>query len=315
MKKILYDCDPGIDDGIAIILAINSEKIKIEAITTVFGNSPVEKTTLNACRLLDYLGQDIEVCAGAKKPLNELDTKFSEGKVDASSVDIHGKDGLGDSSLLTKTSSRKLVNKLAYKFIIEKVKQGIDTIVATGPLTNIALAFKENPEIMNKLRELIIMGGVINQEGNIGRLAEFNFYADPAAADYVLNNTKVPILLIPLNATHKAIFSDLDRKNLKDTKTGKLVKSMLEKYQKIYIDSGMNGNPLHDPLAMYYLINPKIFTMKKMHINVEFQGKYTRGVCVPEFRKWINVKPNCDVAVDINHKEFKQAFVSIIEGK
>ena len=90
---------------------------------------------------------------------------------------------------------------------------------------------------------------------------------------------------------------------------------MLEKYQKIYIDSGMNGNPLHDPLAMYYLINPKIFTMKKMHINVEFQGKYTRGVCVPEFRKWINVKPNCDVAVDINHKEFKQAFVSIIEGK
>lgn len=312
MVSIVYDCDPGVDDGLAIILALNSKKIELKGITTVYGTSLIAQTTLNACRILDYLEKDIPVSRGADRPLKASLYK-SEGKVESSDTGIHGRDGFGDSPLLVNNTDRKLEKEKAEDFIIKKIKEGIRTLVATGPLTNIALAFHKNPNIMNKLDKLIVMGGVINSTGNIDRLSEFNFFADPHAADYVLNTAKTRIILLPLNVTHKVIFTRKQRERLKETRTGKIAKSMLEVYQNNYISSGFKGNPLHDPSAMMYLEEPSLFKLVPMNLRVETKGKYTRGVCVPENRPWIKTNPNVFVAMKVKKGGFLKEFKHLIE--
>lgn len=307
MKKIIYDCDPGIDDALAIILALKSGIISIEAITTVFGNSPVEITTNNALRLLEYLNKEIPVGIGAEKPLS-LDLHNLER-----AKSVHGKDGLGDTPLLLKKANRKSDYK-AVELILKKIKQGVRTIVATGALTNIADAFKKDPKTMNLLKELIIMGGVILRPGNIDRLSEANFYSDPHAADFIINQN-IKKILIPLNVTHQTILTKNHLNQIPNSKTGMLVKSIVKNYQDFYIkNSNLPGCPLHDPLAMGYAINPGFLKLTPMNLKVETQGKYTRGVCVPELRKKMisQTKPNILVAKDVNIKAFLDFFIKTI---
>lgn len=307
MKKIIYDCDTGIDDALAIILALKSDRISIEAITCVFGNSPVEKTTLNTLRILDYFEKDISVARGEEKPLIYPSIDYSRA------INAHGVDGLGDSKILPLISFRNYENN-AVNLILEKIKLGVRTLVATGALTNIAKAFEKDPITMNLLDEIIIMGGVINEAGNIDRLSEANFYNDPDAADFVLQQ-KIKKILIPLNATHKVIFSIKDKELLPDNKTGKLIKSIIENYQKFYINnSNLSGCPLHDPLAMGYAIDPSFLKLTPMDLKVESKGKYTRGVCVPELREKMRSKINfnIDVALEVDNKRFLEYFIKTI---
>jgi len=305
MRKIIYDCDPGIDDALAIILALNSGELDIEGITTVHGNSSVEQTTKNAQRLLEYLGKDIPVARGAEKPLVYDSVSFKRA------VRVHGEDGLGDSELLSKEPLKKTYD-YAVDFIIRKVKEGVRTIVATGALTNIALAFQKEPETMNLLEEIIIMGGVINQPGNIDRLSEANFYVDPHAADYILQQS-VKKILIPLNVTHQVIFTPENRNALSDTRTGKLVKSIVKKYQDFYMSAReFPGNPLHDPLAIGYAIDPLFFKTELMDVKVETEGRYTRGICVPELRKKADLNPNVNVAVAVDSARFLDYFMKTV---
>jgi len=307
MKKILYDCDPGIDDALAIILAVNSGKLQIEGITAVHGNSSVEQTTKNALRLVEYLGKNIPVVRGAEGPLIHELVDYSRA------VRVHGKDRLGDSELLPKEpEGQPYLN--AVDFIIEKVKSGVKTIVATGALTNIALAFKKDPKTMGLLEEIIIMGGVINQPGNIDRLSEANFYVDPHAADYILQQP-IKKILIPLNVTHQVIFTPEHRDSIPDTKTGKLVKSIIRTYQDFYMNvSNFPGNPLHDPLAMGYVIDSSFVKTKLMDLKVETDGKYTRGVCVPELRSRAEANPNVHVAYEVDSKRFLDYFIKTMGG-
>jgi len=302
MEKIIFDCDPGVDDALAIILAINSG-LELYGITSVHGNSPLSQTTLNACRILDYLNLDVPVAKGASKPLRVK--RVTAG-------DIHGKDGLGDSKLLSKSSKRKLAGN-AVDFIFKGIKQGVKTIVATGPLTNIAIAFKRNPRLMNQLERLVIMGGTINESGNIDRVSEFNFYADPDAADYVLANAKVPIYLVPLDVTRKAIFTEAHKNQVSYSVSGKLAKSVVSKYLKNYTKSGFDGNPLHDPLAVAYVLKPSFLEFTPMNLRVETKGEFTRGECVPEQRPWMKkTKSNVNVALKVDAKSFLSYFVKTI---
>ena len=302
MKRIIYDCDPGVDDGLAILLAINSQKLQVEGITTVHGNSPIEKTTNNALRILDYMDSDIPIVKGASKPLKVP-------RINAES--IHGNDGLGDSKLLPKKSKRKYKTN-GSKFISDQIKNGVRTIVATGPLTNIALAFQRYPKTMNELEELIIMGGCFHMMGNIDRLTEFNFGADPHAADYVLQQD-VKKIIVPLNVTHQVVLTRQKLDQIKDTKSGKLAKSIDKNYQKVYMRSGYKGNPLHDPLAMGYAIDRSFLKLTTLNLRVETEGKYTKGVCVPEERPWMSkIKPNAYVALKVDSKRFLNYFLKTI---
>ena len=307
MKKIIYDCDTGIDDALAIILALKSDAISVEAITCVFGNSPIEKTTLNTLRILDYFKKDIPVAKGEGKPLIYPPIDYSRA------IKAHGVDGLGDSKILP-LSSLKNYETDATDLILKKIKSGVRILIATGALTNIAKAFEKDMITMNLLDEIIIMGGVINEAGNIDRLSEANFYNDPHAADFVLQQ-KVKKILIPLNVTHKVIFTIKDKELLPDNKTGNLIKSIIEHYQKFYINnSKFQGCPLHDPLAMGYAIDPTLLKLTPMNLKVETVGKYTRGVCVPELREKMITKMNfnVDVALEVNDKRFLKYFIKTI---
>ena len=304
MRDIILDCDPGVDDALAIVLALNSRRVNLKGITTVCGNLSVNQTTLNACRVLDYFNARIPVAKGASKPLKA-------SPVYAKS--IHGNDGLGDSRLLPNSSNRKLEAKNAIDFIIQSVGSGLKTIVATGPLTNIALAFMKNEGIMDTLEELIIMGGAIHTPGNVDRLSEFNFFFDPDAADYVMQR-KVPKVLVPLDVTHKVVFTPRDVKNLPDSSSGKFVKSIITKYMRVSIDKGSIGSPLHDPLAMGFCLDRTFLKLRPMHLRVESNGIYTRGACVPEERSWVNIRPNASVALDVDSGRFLDYFKRVVSN-
>ena len=298
MKKVILDCDPGVDDALAIVLALNSKRIDLIGITTVNGNVGVNQTSLNARRILDYFGIDIPVAKGAARPLKAAPFHAKS---------FHGNDGLGDSPLLSPTSTRDLESADAVDFMIRSVDSGLRTIVATGPLTNIALAFQKNSRIMNKLDELVIMGGAVHEPGNVDSMSEFNFYVDPDAADYVLQR-RIPKVLVPLDATHKVVLTPSDVAGLENTPSGKFVKSIIAKYEKASLTLGFRGSHLHDPLAMGYCIDKTFLKLRRASIWVETRGKYTRGACVSEERPWVNFKPNVTFAWDVDSSRFVNYF-------
>ena len=308
MKNVILDCDPCVDDALAILLALNSDNVGIEGITTVHGNTTLDQTTKNALRVLDYFGRlDIPVAAGASNPLL-CEVHNAEN--------VHGKDGLGDVSNIVPYSTRREIETPAHQYIIDRVSSGaVKTIVATGALTNIALAFDNNPEVMNTLDELVIMGGAFRHPGNVSPVAEANFYADPEAADYVLAQD-VKKIIIPLDVTHQVILTPELVKSIPDNRSGIFVKSIVKRYQNFYMNVwALKGNPLHDPSAIGYVINPDFLALEQFQANVETLGKHTRGMMIVEQRAGlagINAKPNAYIATAVKAKEFMDYFISSV---
>jgi purine nucleosidase len=300
-KKVILDCDPGVDDALAIMLAVNSEEVSLEGITTVHGNVSLEQANTNALRLLDFLGEDICVGKGVSEPL--IYDRISAGSV-------HGSDGLGDSSMLSRGSLRECSYDGA-GMIIEKVKGGVKSLVATGPLTNVALAFERDSETMNSLDELVIMGGNVYTSGNT-RLSEFNFYVDPHAVKYVLEQD-VRKVIVPLDVTKKVLLTDEALLRLPENEKGELVKSMVAKYREFYMTNiDLEGNPLHDPLAMGYAINKDFVRVKPMCLDINVGNGDERG-CVFEYRIFEGGnRPNCEVALEVDSSEFLNYFVNTV---
>ncbi len=305
MKRIVFDCDPGVDDALALLLALKSERVELAGITTVSGNVSVQQTTKNACRLLDYMGADVPVVMGAARPLRVPPLHGQR---------VHGKDGLGDSPLLPPGSPRRLERGDAAGFILGCVRSGVKTIVATGPLTNIALAFQRDEKTMDGVEELIIMGGAVRVAGNVDSVSEFNFYVDPDAADYVLQRARVPKVLVPLDATHQVIMTRARLSEIGDSRTGRLAKSILQTYVRRYIHDGLLGSPLHDPLAMGYCLDRTFLRLRPMFLRVETTGEYTRGACVPEERALEDRRPNANVALGVDHERFLDYFGETISA-
>jgi purine nucleosidase len=302
MRDVILDCDPGVDDALALAMALISKRVNIVGLTTVSGNVSVNQTTLNACRLLDYFGVDIPVAKGASKPL----------KVRPIHASFHGNDGLGDSRLISRSSTRKPERGGAVDFILRSLGTGVRTIVAIGPLTNIALAFQKDAKTMNRLEELIIMGGAFDIPGNMDSLSEFNFYSDPDAADYIIQRTRVRKVLVPLNVTHEVVLTPDDLKAVADTPSGMLVKTIFGKYQKEYMKTGFSGGPLHDPLAMGFCIDSTFLKLQPSFVRVETRGIYTRGVSVSEERPWVDKRPNVDVASGVDSIRFHDYFMQVV---
>lgn len=297
--KIIIDTDPGHDDAMALMLGILSRKLEIRAITTVCGNSTIQNTTRNAQWVLGLLQcNDIPVYSGSAKPL----------KRPLIQAVVHGKSGLAGITARQKPT----LNGLAVKKIIELAQQGNLVIVALGPLTNIAKAILKNPRAMQKVNEIIMMGGAIRVPGNKNRVAEFNFFVDPEAADIVF---KFPVrkTIIPLDACTTIQLKISDFKKIKN----KRIRNALLKIIKPYIqntcrEEGVNAALMYDVLAVYYLLKPKKCTAKKFNIQIETDGTLTRGMSVTELRKAKKEKPNCNVVETIPKNDFIKTFIQTL---
>ncbi len=307
MRSVIINCDPGIDDSLAIMLAVLSKRLKVVGITTTFGNASVEHTTENALGIVEYLGADIPVAKGANGPIKGR-------RINANYV--HGNNGLAGIRLPHRA---KAVAESAEDFIIDRVKAGeVDTIISTAPLTNIAKAFMKDARAMRRLKKLVIMGGTVTEPGSVTRVAEFNFFGDPYAAEYVLH-TGVYKLMIPRDITQRVIFKPSDFSKFAPGKRSELAAKLIRFYQRFYMNVlDLDGNPLPDVLTVGIVIKPGLIKTKRMQMDVETGGDYTRGMSVVERRSGEYQRKavtNVDVAVSIKPDEFLDYFIRTISSR
>jgi len=293
-KPIIIDCDPGIDDSIALLMAFASDKLDIRGITPVAGNVGLDKTSINAMKIMEAAGFDCDVSLGASKPLFK-DTK------DASFV--HGQSGLRD--IILPEPQKKPTGKAAWDAIYEEAVKcnGELVIVALGPLTNIALTILKYPKIKGLIKEIISMGGSCGL-GNDSPAAEFNIYADPDAAQIVFQSG-IPLTMVGLDVTHQAVIL-LDEINemVSQGKKIDLVEKLFNMTANFCKQFGFKGAVLHDPFAMAYVIDPLVMTTKKFAVEVETKGKITRGKTVVDIYNVTNKEPNIDVGMEVDRERF-----------
>ena len=302
MISILMDCDPGHDDIFALLTAIaHPEVFEILGFTTVAGNQTVEKVTDNLLRVLSYIDYDRPVSMGAKSSLNGR--TFAQPQA-------HGESGM-DGPLLPAAS--KTVTGLDaviwMKNLLVSYSRKI-TIVATGPLTNIARLLTDYPEVKEHIDSIAIMGGSL-YNGNITSMAEFNIYVDPEAAEIVFNSG-CKIIMSGLEVCQAAMIHHDEIKRFNNSgKVSKLVYELLEFYSLYAKKLNQPGSPLFDLCPIMHLILPDIFTSIVCQVNVETEGKLTRGKTVADLRSWADTtSPNAEVLIDVKRQDFINEFVS-----
>lgn len=299
-RKIIIDTDPGQDDAVAILLALGSPKeIEVLGITAVAGNVPLELTQKNARMICELAGRpDIPVFAGSKNPL---------AKRLVTAEHVHGKTGLDGPTLPDPTMP--LQEKHAVDFIIETLRAqpaGSVTLCPLGPLTNIASAFNQAPDIIEKVQEIVLMGGAYFEVGNITPAAEFNIYVDPEAAEIVFK-ADAPITVMPLDVTHKALVTKARNDAFRDlgTPVGIAVAEMTDFFERYDKEKyGSEGAPLHDPTVIAYLIKPKLFTGRFINVEIETKSVLTRGMTVADWWRVTDREPNAMFMGDIDADGF-----------
>lgn len=304
-RNIIIDCDPGIDDAVAIIYAVaNDDRLNILGLTTVTGNQTIEKVTGNALKLVSLLNKDIKVAMGADTPL------IREKR---SVAGVHGTTGMGNYELPEPTVKLQKENAVEFlKNTILASKEKI-TLVPIGPLTNIALLFKVYPEVKENIDEIVLMGGAIHG-GNVTSHAEFNIWADPEAAKIVFDS-KVKIVMAGLDVTHSAGLYKDDVKELMASK-GK-VSYMCGQILDFYFqgDHVKNGTftPIHDACAIMYLLHPEIYTYKHMPVDIDCTYSATRGMTIGDNREWIKYDETYPkVLMDIDTKKCRELILEAI---
>ncbi|WP_299774601.1 nucleoside hydrolase [uncultured Tateyamaria sp.] len=278
-RKIIIDTDPGQDDAVAILLALASpEDVDVLGITAVAGNVPLELTAKNARIICELAGKtEVPVFAGCDRPL---------GRDLVTAEHVHGKTGLDGPSL--SDPQMPLQEQHAVDFIIETVRAhdtGTITLCPLGPLTNVATAFQRAPDIVEKVQQIVLMGGAYFEVGNITPTAEFNIYVDPEAADIVFKSG-VDIVVMPLDVTHKALVTKPrnDAFRALGTPVGVAVAEMTDFFERFDKEKyGSAGAPLHDPCVTAYLIRPDLFTGRHVNVEVETSSDLTMGMTVADW--------------------------------
>ncbi|MVO14242.1 nucleoside hydrolase [Parasedimentitalea huanghaiensis] len=278
-RKIIIDTDPGQDDAVAILLALASpDEIDVLGITAVAGNVPLPLTQKNARIICEMANKtDVPVYAGCDAPLQ---------RPLVTAEHVHGKTGLDGPELFD--PEMPLASGHAVDFIIETLRNhetGTVTLCPMGPLTNIAAAFVKAPDIVEKVQEIVLMGGAYFEVGNITPAAEFNIYVDPEAADIVFKSGR-PIVVMPLDVTHKVLVTKprVEAFRALDTKVGTFVAEMTEFFERFDVAKyGSAGAPLHDPCVTAYLIQPELFTGRHINVEIETQSELTLGMTVADW--------------------------------
>ena len=278
-RKLIIDCDPGQDDAVMLLLALACpDEFDILGITTVAGNVPLDLTQRNARIMCELAGRtDVPVFAGCDKPMrHELIT----------AENVHGKTGIDGVDIYE--PAMPLQDQHAVEFIIETLLGADDnsiTLVPTGPLTNIGQAISQQPDILNKVRDIVLMGGAMREAGNTTPSAEFNILEDPDAAQIVMHCGR-PLTIVPLDVTHQALVSRkrIEQIRALNTPVGTAVVGMMEFFNRFDSEKyGSDGAPLHDPCTIAYLLKPELFKGKKCNVEVETGSRLTRGHTAVDF--------------------------------
>ena len=302
MTRVLLDCDPGLDDALALLLVLASPELELAGVTTVAGNQTIEKTTENALKVLELAGRsDVPVAAGAAGPLaGEL----------VLADDAHGETGLGN-VVLPEPSARP-VDRPAVDFLAELLlkAEGPLTVVAVGPLTNIALLLALRPEAAERIDRLVLMGGAI-REGNMTPSAEFNIWIDPEAAARVFG-AGLDLTMVGLDVTNRCVLTRADAERLRASGAiGTAAAEMLVFYLGYYEEAYAHGGaPIHDALAVAHVLRPDLLTVEHRHVDIELTG-ICRGRTVVDMRQRTTLpEPNARVAVDVDANAFRELLVS-----
>ncbi len=310
MKKIIIDCDPGIDDSLAIMLALNSPEVEVVGITIVAGNSPVTMGFQNAKKILSFLGRlDVPVFVGADRPrvreyVNALDT--------------HGEDGLGE-SFLPEVPGQEIPDKTAVSFLRETLKEGGVSVVALGPLTNLARLIDEDLEAFLSIERLVSMGGNFRSHGNCSPVAEYNYWEDPDSAKVVFDTLYEHhgrIEMVGLDVTREIVLTPeiLDQMKKVNSVTGDFIEKITGFYFKFHWEwEHIRGCVINDPLAVAQFINPDILTGIEAFTEVETSG-ISMGQTVVDSMGFYRKESNAQIFTRVDKKTFWEMFLTRILG-
>ena len=297
-KKIIIDCDPGYDDAVALLLAAGSPSVEVLGITTVAGNQTLEKVTRNALRIATLAGLDVPVAAGAARPLLRDEVVVA--------ANIHGESGLDGTTLpqATLKPDPRHAAQLIVDTVMNEPPQSV-TLVPIGPLTNIALAARLEPRIVERVKEVVLMGGGYHI-GNVKPMAEFNIENDPEAAHIVFEE-KWPIVMVGLDLTYQALATQTVKDKIAaiHTPASDFVTQVLTRFSENYKKSkGFDEPPVHDACAVAYVIDPGVIETRKAPVHVEYRGEYTSGMTVTDLRRKAPQDCHTAVAMKLDRERF-----------
>jgi inosine-uridine nucleoside N-ribohydrolase len=308
---VLIDTDPGIDDALALILALRSPELDVKGITVVHGNVSVDQGTANALKVLELVGRtDVPVASGAPAPLLR---PARDARI------VHGEDGLGGA--LPGPPIGTPVDEYGPAFLTRTVESAARpiTVITLGPLTNLAIALLASPHLRERIERLYVMGGAVRSEGNTIPGAEYNIHCDPEAAAIVLRGG-VPTTLIGLNVTMRCVFPRELSERLRDADdpvqqfVGRATSPVAELYQRYY---GLEGCAMHDPLTVAAAVDPAVIRGKEVWVDVETKGDLTAGQTVVDFwgipTPW--GEPNALVALEVDPDRFFDLFYPRVLGE
>ena len=302
-KKVIIDCDPGIDDSLALILALNSPELEIVGITTVSGNVKAEQGAKNALKVLKLMNiEDIPVYIGEDIPLvRELIT----------AQDTHGEDGLGETNY---EEADVEINYGGVDFILENARKGDISIIALGPLTNLATAIERDEEGFNMINEIVSMGGAFRSHGNCSQVAEFNYWVDPHGVKEVFDRNKVPFSMVGLDVTREIILTP----NLIEfiNQIGGDVANFIVDITRFYVDFHWNqertlGCVINDPLAVAYFIDRTLCEGFTSYLDIVTEGKAV-GQTLVDVGNFYRKEHNGRILTKVDSKRFMKMFLERI---
>ena len=305
-KRLIIDTDPGIDDSLAILLALASPEVKLEGLTVVSGNTTAQQGVLNALGVLELGGaSQIPVMQGIPVPLVQPLLVAAE---------THGEIGIGYARLPLPQAQTSKLHAVDWTIDTILSNPGEISLVAIGPLTNIAMAVRREPRVVKAVREVIIMGGAIRAGGNTTPLAEYNIYCDPHAA-HIVFHSRMPTTLVPLDVTYQAILTQADVQRLLEipspithfvADSTRFYMEFHDQYQKI------QGCVINDPLALALTFAPHLVDTYPLFVDVDISGGVSMGKTFADFYAMQNKSPNMQVALDVRPREFLELFLERI---
>ena len=306
-KRIILDTDPGIDDSLAILLALASPEISLEGLSVVHGNSSTAQGTINALSVLELAkASHIPVYRGCDLPLVQPSLLAPE---------THGTQGIGYAKL-SEPLGKPQVQK-GSDYLIEKIMSSPNeiTLVAIGPLTNIALAIRQEPRIVENVKEAFIMGGALRHEGNTTPLAEFNTFVDPHAA-HIVFHSGMPITLTPLDVTYQCIFlkDDLNRLLKINSPITKFIADATRFYMEFHDEyQKIDGCVINDPLTLALTFMPEICDYQNLYVDVDISGGVSMGNTFADFYHMTQKPANMKVALGVKPRVFMELFLERME--
>jgi len=306
-KRIILDTDPGIDDSLAILLVLASPEITLEGLSVVHGNSSTEQGTINALSVLELAKTShIPVYRGCDLPLVQPSLLAPE---------THGDQGIGYAKLSAPLGRPQL--QKGCDFLIEKIMSspGEITLAAIGPLTNIALAIRQEPRIVENVKEVFIMGGALRHEGNTTPLAEFNTYVDPHAA-HIVFHSGMPITLTPLDVTYQCIFTKQDVEQLLkiDSPITKFIADATRFYMEFHDEyQKIDGCAINDPMTLALTFMPELCDYQELYVDVDLSGGVSMGKTFADFYHLTQKPANMKVALGIRPRDFMELFLERME--